>query len=99
MVLGENVRRSFGRMRDRAPPPTHYFSRHRIKIETRGRRKIWKRNKQTRNARPRTTIDARTGAPRTGLDLNIRQRQEKENFDSGCGLKKERGMMRGERDR
>ena len=41
-------------------------------------KKIWKRNK---NARPRTTSDARTGALRNGLDLKLVKRRQ-EGLDS-----------------
>ena len=51
----------------------------------------WKRNK---NARPRTTTDAQTGALENGLDLKpLSRKNEKETrFEGfkGCELKKER---------
>ena len=45
-------------------------------------------------------IDAWAGARKEiGLDLKlVRRKNEKETRFEGCGLKKERGMMRGERD-
>ena len=46
----------FGRTRDRIPPPTRKLA---IALRSKREVEIWKRNK---NARPRTTIDAPTGA-------------------------------------
>ena len=68
--------RSFGKGA-RSNPATNSISRHHIKIETRGNLD-WKQN---RNARPRTTIDARNGRAQTGLDLKL-VKSEKKRLDS-----------------
>ena len=75
VVLGKNVRRSFGRMQDRDPPPTRKTG-HRIKIETE-RVKNWKRNKSTSTPareRPLTRMRARSEnwtLVQFGLDLKL----------------------------
>ena len=76
VVLGKNVRHSFGRTRDRTPPPTRPTW---AKIIERIEERI---GNKTRNARPWTTTDARTGAPRIGLDLKLVRMKKEKGLDS-----------------
>ena len=91
-----------GRARDRIPPPTGKKSRHCIKIETRGKFGIWKRNKSTSTPareRPLTRVRARSKIWPTNWTRSQARKDEYETQYKGCGLRKREKNMRGKKDR